>query len=55
VTFVNATNQLNYMTLRSFKKADQSFATLACDAATGHMTGSRLRIAPALALPAWVN
>jgi hypothetical protein len=29
----------NYTALRSVKKADKSFATLACDAATGHMAG----------------
>jgi hypothetical protein len=35
--------QTNYIALPSFKKADKSFATLACDAATGHMTGPALR------------
>jgi hypothetical protein len=30
------------MALQSFKKTDKSFATLACDAATGHMAGPGL-------------
>jgi hypothetical protein len=38
-------SQTNYTALPFVKKADKSFATLACDAATGHMTGPSLRVA----------